>query len=196
MQAFATVSSGAVAGGVGAEISGGNFWDGARNGAISAGLNHAYHTVETAVLTNQLEKVYANYPTDGNYEISAQEAFRRVSPAAEKAYLDGDYTNACATRLSLAFAEAGVRIPNGYGGLRDVNGNRIIISATQMNKFMTTKYGSLMSTYSRQTSTNGIYIGVAKPGVGYSGHVTIIRPGFNSNTHYYDMQTTNFWSIP
>jgi hypothetical protein len=44
MQAFATVSSGAVAGGVGAEISGGNFWDGARNGAISAGLNHAYHS--------------------------------------------------------------------------------------------------------------------------------------------------------
>lgn len=195
LQAAGTVAAGALAGGIGAEIMGGNFWDGARNGAISAGLNHAYHTVETAVLTNQLEKVYANYPTDGSKEISAQEAFRLVSPAAEKAYLDGDFTNACATRLSLAFAEAGVRIPNGYGGIKDVNGNRIIISATQMNKFMTTKYGSLMSTYSSQTSTKGIYIGVTKPGMAYSGHVTIIRSGFNSNTYSNAMQAMNFWSI-
>ncbi len=102
----------------------------------------------------------------------------------------------CATRLSLAFAKAGVRLPNGYGGLRDVNGNRIIISASQMNKFMTTKYGSLMSTYSSATSTKGIYIGVTKPGYGYSGHVTIIRPGFNSNTYSGSMKTMNFWSIP
>jgi hypothetical protein len=92
LQAVGTVTAGALAGGIGAEIMGGNFWDGARNGAISAGLNHAYHTVENTVLTNQLTKVYSNYPTDGNNEISAQEAFRQVSPAAEKAYLDGDYT--------------------------------------------------------------------------------------------------------
>jgi RHS repeat-associated protein len=44
LRALGTVSAGAVAGGVGAEIVGGNFWDGARNGAISAGLNHAYHS--------------------------------------------------------------------------------------------------------------------------------------------------------
>ena len=42
-QAIGTVSAGALAGGIGAEIMGGNFWDGARNGAISAGLNHAVH---------------------------------------------------------------------------------------------------------------------------------------------------------
>lgn len=195
-QATGVIGSGMLAGGIGAKIAGGNFWDGARNGAISAGLNHAYHTVETAVLTNQLKKVYENYPTDGNNEISAQEAFSRVSPAAEKAYLDGEYSNACATRLSLAFAKAGVRLPNGYGGIKDVNGNRIIISAAQMNKFMTTKYGSLMSSYSSQTSTKGIYIGVTKPGMRYSGHVTIIRSGFNSKTYSSSMRSMSFWSVP
>ncbi len=42
-QAFGTTASGALARGVGAEIAGGKFWDGARNGAISAGLNHGIH---------------------------------------------------------------------------------------------------------------------------------------------------------
>jgi len=45
VQTIGTVGSGALAGGIGAEIAGGNFWDGARNGAISAGLNHAYSSL-------------------------------------------------------------------------------------------------------------------------------------------------------
>jgi RHS repeat-associated protein len=197
-QTIGTVSSGALAGGIGAEIMGGNFWDGARIGAISAGLNHAYHSIQTEILKNQLQKVFDNYPTDGNDEISVQEAFSRVSPAAEKLHLSGDadYQNACATRLSLAFAKAGVKIPSGYGGLKDINGNRIIISAKQMYNFMSTKYGSLMSKYSTTTSTKGIYIGLTKPGMGYTGHVTIIKPGFNSSTYFSSMSNMYFWSIP
>jgi hypothetical protein len=42
-EAAGTIASGGLMGGIGAEISGGNFWDGARNGLISAGLNHAAH---------------------------------------------------------------------------------------------------------------------------------------------------------
>jgi hypothetical protein len=42
-RALGTVAGGGIAGGIGAEISGGEFWDGFRNGAISAGLNHAAH---------------------------------------------------------------------------------------------------------------------------------------------------------
>ena len=42
-QAIGTIGGGAFAGGVGASIAGGDFWDGFRNGAISAGLNHAVH---------------------------------------------------------------------------------------------------------------------------------------------------------
>ncbi|NJM14988.1 MAG: RHS repeat-associated core domain-containing protein [Bacteroidales bacterium] len=44
VQALGTIGGGALAGGIGAEIAGGNFWDGARNGAISAGLNHGIHS--------------------------------------------------------------------------------------------------------------------------------------------------------
>ena len=196
-QAIGTVGSGALAGKIAAEIAGGNFWDGARNGAISAGLNHAYHSIQTETLKNQLQKVFDNYPTDGNDEISVQEAFSRVNPAAEKLHLSGnaEYQNACATRLSLAFAKAGVNIPNGYGGLKDINGNRIIISAKQMYNFMSTKYGSLMTKYSSSTSTRGIYIGLTRPGMGYTGHVTIIKPGFNSNTYSSSMNNMYFWSI-
>ena len=154
-------------------------------------------------LRDELSRVFANYPTavdrDGNIvEISPEKAFERVSPAAHKEHLSGNksYQNACATRLSLAFEAAGIKIPRGYDGLISANGNRIIISAVQMNRFMTDRYGDLMTPFSRQTSTNGIYIGVAKPGVGFSGHVTIIRPGFVSLTLESAMQTMNFWSIP
>jgi len=45
LQAGGMIFSGAIAGGVASEVSGGKFWDGFRNGLISAGLNHAAHTI-------------------------------------------------------------------------------------------------------------------------------------------------------
>ena len=50
-QAMGTVIGGSLAGGLGATIAGGNFWDGVRNGAISAGLNHGCH-----LLVNEFDK--------------------------------------------------------------------------------------------------------------------------------------------
>lgn len=184
-----------LAGGIAAEMTGGNFTQGFANGLIVAGLNHAAEGIEKQILQNQLNKVFANYPMNGNDEITPQKAFEMVNPAAAAKHLSGDlaYQNACATRLSLAFVKAGVKIPNGYGGIKDVNGNRIIISAQQMYNFMSAKYGALMTTYSSGTSTKGIYIGLAKYGAGYSGHVTIIKPGFNSFT--IDSRAAYFWSI-
>lgn len=41
--AAGTVAFGAVSGGVGSSLSGGNFWEGALIGGIVAGLNHAMH---------------------------------------------------------------------------------------------------------------------------------------------------------
>ncbi len=43
------VASGGISGGVTSVISGGNFWEGFRNGLISAGLNHVMHTVQEYV---------------------------------------------------------------------------------------------------------------------------------------------------
>ena len=191
---FGKVIASSIVGGTASALGGGKFANGAITGAYVMLFNHVRHEK----LQDELNKVFENYPMDGNNEISTQEAFKRVSPAVEKLYLDGDqnYQNACATRLSLAFAEAGIKIPSGYGGLKDVNGNRIIISASQMQKFMSAKYGSLMTTYSKSTSTNGIYIGLTKSGMGYSGHVTIIKSSFNSNTYSSTMRAMYFWAIP
>ncbi|MGI5914625.1 MAG: hypothetical protein ACOX5K_07915 [Bacteroidales bacterium] len=44
VQAIGMVGGGALSGGTGSELAGGNFWDGFRNGAISSGLNHGIHT--------------------------------------------------------------------------------------------------------------------------------------------------------
>lgn len=41
-----TIAFGALSGGIGAELSGGNFWQGAVTGGIVAGLNHAMHKME------------------------------------------------------------------------------------------------------------------------------------------------------
>ncbi|HRP34109.1 MAG TPA: RHS repeat-associated core domain-containing protein, partial [Agriterribacter sp.] len=43
-QAVGVIGGGAISGGAGSKIAGGNFWDGFRNGAISSGLNHGTHT--------------------------------------------------------------------------------------------------------------------------------------------------------
>ncbi len=41
------IAFGAIAGGVGAELSGGNFWQGALIGGVVAGLNHALHEIDS-----------------------------------------------------------------------------------------------------------------------------------------------------
>jgi hypothetical protein len=87
MQAFATVSSGAVAGGVGAEISGGNFWDGARNGAISAGLNHAMHNVVNKVIWSKFPKLDFN---DLNDKERTEHILKAIRFANEQGGIDID----------------------------------------------------------------------------------------------------------
>lgn len=54
LRAVGTTFSGAISGGFGSVMAGGNFLEGARNGAISAGLNHAMHTIQQNVATKKL----------------------------------------------------------------------------------------------------------------------------------------------
>ena len=95
----------------------------------------------------------------------------------------------------MAFAKAGIKIPSGYGGIKDINGNRIITSAAQMYRFMSNRYGSMMTAYNSGTSKKGVYIGLTKLGMGYSGHVTIISPSFNSETYIRSMRSASFWPV-
>lgn len=56
--AVGTVLFGAVSGGIGSELSGGNFWQGVLIGGIVAGLNHVAHKPKTS---------FKVYDDDGNY---------------------------------------------------------------------------------------------------------------------------------
>ncbi len=56
IQAAGMIGSGALSGGIGSEISGGSFWDGVRNGAISAGLNHVAHIIQDKMILNSFAK--------------------------------------------------------------------------------------------------------------------------------------------
>ncbi|AZA80695.1 hypothetical protein C1637_12285 [Chryseobacterium lactis] len=50
--AVGTITFGALAGGIGSELSGGNFWQGALIGGIVAGLNHTLHEMDGALEEN------------------------------------------------------------------------------------------------------------------------------------------------
>ncbi len=45
MNRAAVIASGGLTGGLSSLIAGGNFWDGARQGIITAGLNHTFHEI-------------------------------------------------------------------------------------------------------------------------------------------------------
>lgn len=60
----ATIASAGLAGGITSELSGGEFWDGARNGLISASLNHVAHGIRQEInrraLIAKIAKKYEN----------------------------------------------------------------------------------------------------------------------------------------
>ncbi len=66
--AVGTVAFGALSGGIGAELSGGNFWQGALIGGIVAGLNHVAHATANRLEKSDLELDLQN-AKDGDPEL-------------------------------------------------------------------------------------------------------------------------------
>jgi hypothetical protein len=82
-----TIAFGALSGGVGAELSGGNFWQGAIAGGIVAGLNDVMHNVANKIQTRQnlrellISKGYLNPDQAASYSDTDLVAFaRKVFP--------------------------------------------------------------------------------------------------------------------
>ena len=75
-KAVGQIVFGAVSGGIGAELSGGNFWQGAVIGGIVAGLNHAMHRMDTPFdeKTAQSQQPGEPWDLDGDGRISLDEA--------------------------------------------------------------------------------------------------------------------------
>lgn len=68
-----TIAFGAMAGGVGAELTGGNFWQGALVGGIVAGLNHAMHEIDSPFQDKQAQQKNP-WDLNGDGKMSLEEA--------------------------------------------------------------------------------------------------------------------------
>lgn len=65
--AVGTITFGALSGGVGAELTGGNFWTGAITGGIVAGLNHAMHNAFHKDPPNKYQRYFAQKAEEAKY---------------------------------------------------------------------------------------------------------------------------------
>lgn len=192
-------------GGAAAAMTGGNFVEGASTALINHLTNQLGHLSNREIhqrLMDELRSVMKNYPrnylANGQTEdISAEEAFRQAGGYFYQKNQSGDpnWANACATRLSLALIKSGVKIPAKFRQYLDQNGNGIIVSAKAMAAFMKYRYGFVQTNYEPTTSTYGIYIGTTYQGTSYSGHATIIAPGFNAHLYLGAMEHTYFWPV-
>ena len=190
-QAIGTVSAGALAGGIGAEITGGNFWDGARNGAISAGLNHfahqAFYDAQLKKMYNVYKKSVEDYPTaDAFYEYIGGPLgnWAGESPA--------QFQNTCAARLSNALNYGGFEIPEGTAGTYlGGDGKYYFINAKAMTTYLSNTKVWGMPTQARNYSNvrNAVISQTGFTG-GVTGHLDIIYRGTPAN-HIY--QTTTFY---
>ena len=90
-----TVSFRALSGGIGAEFSGGNFWQGAVTGGIVAGLNHEMHKMggedprkpinKRRLTENEIELIGSNYPNYDKYP-DAESVYKEVGGSLSRIF--------------------------------------------------------------------------------------------------------------
>lgn len=172
-----TMFFGSVSGGLSAELTGGNFWEGAAIGLTVSALNHGMHKMfqkRNLPSFSKLKKHYRRYE-----DISDRELFQEFGGQMQDAldYNDqrGRNTYSCALRVSEALVENGDKIPYNKGTtLTGENGKHYIVNTEKLNSYLSDTY-ELTSTSTEQSS----YIG--KKGIiffriGYSdaqGHITL-----------------------
>lgn len=101
-----TVAFGALSGGVGAELSGGNFWQGAVTGGIVAGLNHEMHKMGGEDPRKPIKKI-KKFP---KFKI-IKDNYPKDNPDGSHAHPSKDgYKNQCAIRVGYALKKSGVDI--------------------------------------------------------------------------------------
>ncbi|MEN2436809.1 T6SS effector amidase Tae4 family protein, partial [Weeksellaceae bacterium A-14] len=147
----AMIAFGALAGGIGAELTGGNFWIGAIAGGIVAGLNHVAHSISNGLesedtfakrrLTKEeIELIGSNYPTYDKYPDQLS-VYKEVGGELYKKYLENpsDYENTCAIRMSMAFEKSGINIGGDYYGAK---GLKYYTSATRFYEAINARFTS------------------------------------------------------
>ena len=176
-----STTSGGLSGGVGSSIAGGNFWDGARNGMISAGLNHGFHTLKRSFPS--FKKLSDSYPKDNPDGTHA------------KPSKDG-YVNQCAIRLGYAFIGAGEDISSydntnqtSEGYPRYSKGFAIWISKTYEPQPLKMSQKDFRKFYWNKQGI--IYL---EPAPGGIGHIDLFNNG-STNSGYYKADQVWFWPV-
>jgi len=195
--------SGTIAGGLGAELTGGNFWQGAATGLMVSGLNHFAHQIQNILnLTDeQIRKIYESYPNanleDPNF-ISKAELFKMIGGDLYKEYLKNPkfYQDTCAIRLSYALNESGVLTipsPAEYNAtFSGSNGKFYFIKADAMTTYLSKPqvWGNPILLKNNQILKNGVYT-QSRFSAGTTGHIDIMYRK-NPGGHFYNV-TTYYW---
>lgn len=125
-----------LAGGFGAELAGGNFWEGSVTGLITAGLNH----LEQGLKRPSFNDLLKGYPTDGKGgDMKGEDVYKLLGGdvLAEHNRNPNAYRNACALRTSRALNYAGIDIPKISGKtLAGADGKNYFFRASDLFKWM------------------------------------------------------------
>ena len=190
-----TVAFSAVSGGIGAELTGGNFWQGAGTGAIVAGMNHLGHMVKNKFYDAKLKKMYDVYKKTVDDFPSAQDFYDSIGgPLGDwAAKSPGEFENTCAARLSKSLNYGGFEIPKGtpatyLGG----DGKSYFINAKAMSNYLSknTVWGTPRSVSNYLHLKNAVFY-QSDFGGGVTGHLDIIYRG-NAAHHIYP-NPTKYW---
>ncbi|NMH89894.1 RHS repeat-associated core domain-containing protein [Flavivirga algicola] len=149
LRAVGTTFSGAMSGGFGSVIAGGNFWQGFRNGAISAGLNHVAHTISHKI---EIEKIIKEYEAnekrmiDNTIKISALQNFtemgqlRKLIEAYASTWADTAETSSVDTiwsEVEAAMLALGVGASAASGGYSDTIAGIVMTRYMAENFYLT-----------------------------------------------------------
>ena len=197
-----TILFGAISGGIGSELTGGNFWQGALIGGVVAGLNHAAHSTspdktdsedsfaKRPLTQEERQKIGENYPDYKNYP-DAHSVYKEVGGPLYELYLQNpdDFINTCAIRLSVAFEKSGIAIGGDYTGAK---GTKYYTAATRIAKALDVRFISYGQGYNKsgwginvqykdKSYTGSVYhvdVAFMKNGQGVFGH-TLYSPYYN-----------------
>lgn len=171
-----------LAGGVGAELTGGNFWEGAAIGIMTAGLNH----LQQGINRPKFDDLLANYPTENGSDMPAADVYELIGGDVLEAHNSDPeaYHNACALRVSRALNYSGVDIPRiSDQTLKGADGKHYFYRASDLYKWMSKPAVFGNPNYSKTNysalSGKGIYIMQASypSKFGAWGHATLFNNG-------------------
>lgn len=204
-----TIAFGTVAGGVGAELTGGNFWQGAATELMVNTLNHGIHKISVnnkITLTEEdIKKIYDAYPSgdssDPNF-VDRDNVYKNIGGDIYEDYLSNGYdsngnpnpayANTCALRLSYALNDAGYTIPKTNGTFRGANELNYFYKVDKIQVYLTNTYNFSQASLGMQIQSSIII----QKNCGWSdatGHVDVLYRG-RTGSHFYNQCTTTFYS--